>query len=100
MKPDTETERSAKAGTITMDEIWIQGGRRLQGSVACGGSKNATLPVLAAAMLAPGRYRFTNVPHLMDVSTMVKMLGRFGITSERPEKNTLLIDTRNQQSSG
>ncbi len=97
MKPEIETERDAKAGTIAMDEIWIQGGRRLQGRVACGGSKNATLPVLAAAMLAPGRYRFTNVPDLMDVATMVKMLGRFGITGERPEKNTLLIDTLNQQ---
>ncbi len=97
MKPNTETERHAKAGTITMDEIWIQGGRRLKGRVACGGSKNATLPVLAAAMLAPGRYRFTNVPDLMDVATMVKMLGRFGIKSERAETNTLLIDTTNQQ---
>ncbi|HEY6571845.1 MAG TPA: hypothetical protein VI198_00895, partial [Candidatus Eisenbacteria bacterium] len=85
MKPEIAMERDAKAGTKTMDEIWIQGGRRLQGRVACGGSKNATLPVLAAAMLAPGRYRFTNVPDLMDVATMVKMLGRFGITGERPE---------------
>ena len=76
MKPNTETERDAKPGTITMDEIWIQGGRRLQGRVACGGSKNATLPILAAAMLAPGRYRFTNVPDLMDVATMVKMKAR------------------------
>ncbi|MEK7316649.1 MAG: UDP-N-acetylglucosamine 1-carboxyvinyltransferase, partial [Candidatus Eisenbacteria bacterium] len=59
--------------------------------------KNATLPVLAAAMLAPGRYTLTNVPDLMDVATMAKMLGQFGITSERPEKNTLLIDTRNQR---
>ena len=97
MKPNIEAERDAKAGTITMDEIWIQGGRRLQGRVACGGSKNATLPVLAAAMLAPGRYTLTNVPDLMDVATMAKMLGQFGITSERPEKNTLLIDTRNQR---
>ncbi len=97
MKPNIEAERDAKAGTITMDEIWIQGGRRLQGRVACGGSKNATLPVLAAAMLAPGRYTFTNVPDLMDVATMAKMLGQFGITSERPEKNTLLIGTRNQR---
>ncbi|HET9951692.1 MAG TPA: UDP-N-acetylglucosamine 1-carboxyvinyltransferase [Candidatus Eisenbacteria bacterium] len=80
-----------------MDEIWIQGGRRLQGRVACGGSKNATLPVLAAAMLAPGRYRFSNVPDLKDVSTMVDMLGRFGITGERPEKNTLIVDTRRQE---
>jgi len=80
-----------------MDEIWIQGGRRLQGRVACGGSKNATLPVLAAAMLAPGTYRFSNVPDLKDISTMVEMLGRFGITGERPEKNTLIVDTSRQE---
>jgi UDP-N-acetylglucosamine 1-carboxyvinyltransferase len=94
----TEAEGDARGGTKGMDEIWIQGGRRLEGSVACGGSKNATLPVLAAAMLSPGQYRFTNVPDLKDVGTMVEMLRRFGITGERAgsEKNTLLVDTRNQ----
>src|SRR5689334_7118796 len=98
MKPESRigTERDEQTEIKSMDEIWIQGGRRLQGRIACGGSKNATLPVLAAAMLAPGSYRFTNVPHLKDVSTMVEMLGRFGITAERPETNTLVIDTRRQ----
>ena len=91
------SDKNEKSGIKSMDEIWIQGGRRLQGTVACGGSKNATLPVLAAAMLAPGRYRFTNVPALKDVATMVDMLARFGITSERPEKNTLVIDTNKQE---
>src|SRR5512140_3533585 len=99
MKPQIgiDIEQDEKTGLKPMDEIWIQGGRRLQGRVACGGSKNATLPVLAAAMLAPGRYRFSNVPDLKDVSTMVEMLGRFGITGERPETNTLIVDTNRQE---
>ncbi len=97
MKPELDLERAKKVGTKTMDEIWIQGGRSLKGTVSCGGSKNATLPILAAVLLAEGRYRLTNVPHLMDVTTMVKMLGRFGVTSERPDTHTMVIDTRQQQ---
>ena len=97
MKPELDQERAKKAGTKTMDEIWIQGGRPLKGSVACGGSKNATLPILAAVLLAEGRYNLTNVPHLMDVTTMAKMLGRFGVTSERTDAHTMVIDTRRQR---
>jgi UDP-N-acetylglucosamine 1-carboxyvinyltransferase len=101
MKPELGTDRrqadrrKSEVGQ-SMDEIWIQGGRDLSGSVACGGSKNATLPVLAALLLADGRTRLTNVPDLMDVSTMVRMLGRFGVTSERPESHTLIVDTSRQ----
>jgi UDP-N-acetylglucosamine 1-carboxyvinyltransferase len=80
-----------------MDEIWVQGGRRLSGSVAVGGSKNATLPVLAATLLASGIYRFTNVPDLKDVATMLEMLGRFGVRSRRTGPHALEVDTRSQQ---
>ncbi|HKQ19573.1 MAG TPA: UDP-N-acetylglucosamine 1-carboxyvinyltransferase [Candidatus Eisenbacteria bacterium] len=80
-----------------MDEIWVQGGQRLSGSVAAGGSKNATLPVLAATLLAPGVYRFTNVPVLKDIATMLQMLARFGVTSRRTDSHSIEIDTRNQQ---
>jgi UDP-N-acetylglucosamine 1-carboxyvinyltransferase len=97
MKPELDAERAKAVGPKTMDEIWIQGGRALKGTVACGGSKNATLPVLAALLLAEGEYRLTNVPDLMDVSTMMKMLGRFGVVSRRSEAHTLVIDTRRQQ---
>ncbi|HET7904933.1 MAG TPA: UDP-N-acetylglucosamine 1-carboxyvinyltransferase [Candidatus Eisenbacteria bacterium] len=102
MKPEIgvdrrQGERRQSEAPKSMDEIWIQGGRDLAGSVACGGSKNATLPVLAALLLADGQTRLTNVPNLMDVSTMVKMLGRFGVTSQRTEPHTLLVDTSRQQ---
>ena len=50
-----ESKTTASKGTVTgMDEIWVRGGKRLSGSVRASGSKNATLPVLAAALLAPG----------------------------------------------
>jgi UDP-N-acetylglucosamine 1-carboxyvinyltransferase len=89
---------AAKKGTATgMDEIWIRGGKRLKGSVRASGSKNATLPVLAAALLAPGVYRFTNVPALKDIHTMLEMLGVFGVTSRRVAADTVEVDTRNQR---
>jgi len=52
-----------------MDEVWIEGGRKLKGMVAVSGSKNATLPILTATLLAPGIYRFTNVPALRIFAT-------------------------------
>ncbi|HEV8129053.1 MAG TPA: UDP-N-acetylglucosamine 1-carboxyvinyltransferase [Candidatus Eisenbacteria bacterium] len=80
-----------------MDEIWIRGGKKLKGSVRVSGSKNATLPVLAATLLAPGTYRFTNVPALKDIQTMLEMLGVFGVTSRRLSADAVEVDTRNQR---
>ncbi len=91
---EREQDTAPEATATTMDEIWIQGNRKLRGSVAVGGSKNATLPILAATLLAPGLYRFTNVPDLKDVSTMLQMLSRFGIVSRRVAPHEITVDTR------
>ena len=91
-QPEREKDAGVEVGARTMDEIWVQGGRRLQGSVPVGGSKNATLPVLAATLLVPGVYRFTNVPNLKDVATMAEMLQRFGVTSRRESSHALTVD--------
>src|SRR3990172_638768 len=77
-----------------MDEIWIQGGRRLSGTVAVSGSKNATLPVLTATLLAPGVYKFKNVPTLKDIATMLELLTLFGVKSRREADHTLVVDSR------
>jgi UDP-N-acetylglucosamine 1-carboxyvinyltransferase len=94
MKTERALERDEKAAAISMDEIRVLGGHRLQGSVAVGGSKNATLPVLAATLLASGVYRFTNVPELKDVATMLEMLSRFGVVSRRTGPHEITVDTR------
>ncbi len=61
-----------------MDRLQIQGGTPLQGEVRISGAKNATLPILAGALLADGPVVVGNVPHLKDVTTTVELLGGHG----------------------
>jgi UDP-N-acetylglucosamine 1-carboxyvinyltransferase len=65
-----------------MDKLVIEGGRRLAGNVRISGAKNAALPAMAAALLAPGRSRLTNVPDLQDVRTMCRLLEHLGASCE------------------
>jgi len=62
-----------------MDKIVIRGGERLIGEVEASGSKNATLPIFAASLLAEGVNLFHNVPKLKDVQTIVKVLKNLGV---------------------
>ena len=62
-----------------MEKLAIRGGPALQGDVSISGAKNATLPILAGALLSSGKVRVANVPHLRDVTTMVQLLGRMGV---------------------
>lgn len=62
-----------------MDKLEIIGGTRLAGEVSVSGAKNAALPILAATLLADGPVVLSNVPHLNDVTTTVKLLRRLGV---------------------
>ncbi len=62
-----------------MDKIVIKGGQRIIGEVEVSGSKNATLPVFAATLLTEKVNCFHNVPNLMDVQTIAKVLGNLGV---------------------
>ena len=62
-----------------MDAFRILGGRPLHGTTTVGGSKNAALPILAAALLIPGRILLRRVPHLRDVVTMQRVLEHLGV---------------------
>ncbi len=66
-----------------MDKLRIEGGRPLKGSIPISGAKNAALPILAASLLAEKPLLVSNVPHLQDVSTMLRLLQRMGVRSER-----------------
>ena len=68
-----------------MDAIEIHGGVALSGEVFVSGSKNATLPMLCAALLAPGRSRFFDVPDLADLRTMGRLLSFMGVKVAREE---------------
>jgi len=64
-----------------MDKIVIQGGRPLRGKVKISGSKNSALPLMAASLLTKERVVLTNVPNLMDIRTMIKLLNHLGVGS-------------------
>ncbi len=64
-----------------MDKLLIDGGTPLRGTVPVSGAKNAALPILIATVLAPGEHRLGNIPDLVDVSSMLSLLGRIGCPS-------------------
>jgi UDP-N-acetylglucosamine 1-carboxyvinyltransferase len=66
-----------------MDKLLIHGGRRLRGDVQISGAKNAALPILCAGLLVPGVFEVDNVPQLQDVTTVLELLTRMGVTVER-----------------
>ena len=61
-----------------MQKIVVTGGKSLHGEVAISGAKNAVLPILCATLLADEPVEITNVPHLHDVVTTVKLLSELG----------------------
>lgn len=75
-----------------MDKLAISGGRRLEGEVRISGAKNATLPILAAAILTDEQVTVGNVPHLNDVTTTIALLGRMGIQVTMHEGMRLEVD--------
>lgn len=76
-----------------MDKFIIHGGKRLNGSVAISGAKNASLALMPAAMLASGTFHLTNTPNLRDVATMSSLLKSMGMKIELKD-HTLTLDTR------
>lgn len=76
-----------------MDSFVITGPVRLEGRVEVSGAKNAVLPVMTAALLAPGVSTIRRVPHLRDTETMAHLLRVLGARVEH-ERGTMRIDAR------
>jgi len=76
-----------------VDKLQITGGLALEGEVRISGAKNATLPILAGALLADGPVTIGNVPHLQDVTTTIELLGRMGVTVTIDERMRIEVDS-------
>jgi len=61
-----------------MQKLEIKGGRKLFGTITISGSKNATLPILAATILTNKKITIKNIPIVKDVLTMVQLLSFMG----------------------
>jgi UDP-N-acetylglucosamine 1-carboxyvinyltransferase len=62
-----------------VDKLLVTGGRRLEGEARVSGAKNAALPILCAALLTEQALALDNVPRLMDIATMGKLLAQMGV---------------------
>ena len=60
-----------------MDKLEIIGGKKIQGSINISGSKNASLPILAATLLVD-KVRLHNIPLVKDIDTMLDLLSSLG----------------------
>jgi UDP-N-acetylglucosamine 1-carboxyvinyltransferase len=65
-----------------MDKLRVRGGKPLEGEARVSGAKNAALPILCASLLTEQSLVLTNVPSLMDVRTMAKLLAQMGVQAE------------------
>jgi len=76
-----------------MRKAIVTGGKRLSGTVTISGSKNAALPILAATILLHGETTITNVPNLLDIISMIRILRALGLRAEYFEPNTVKVYT-------
>ncbi|MGD9494769.1 MAG: UDP-N-acetylglucosamine 1-carboxyvinyltransferase [Armatimonadota bacterium] len=76
-----------------MSPIRIEGGVPLVGTVHVSGSKNGSLPLLAAALLVDGETVLHNIPHIRDIRTMIEMLRALGARAEFRDDGALVIDS-------
>jgi UDP-N-acetylglucosamine 1-carboxyvinyltransferase len=74
-----------------LDRFIIEGGHRLEGRVAAAGSKNSVLPIMAACLLAEEPSVIHNVPRVVDVRTMMRVLENLGVRVEL-RGHTLHVD--------
>ncbi len=80
-----------------MDKLLITGGKPLAGTLRVSGSKNSTLPILAATLLTTEPVRIRNVPHLNDVTTMLELLGTLGVEVVVDEKMAVEVSAAQQR---
>jgi len=69
-----------------MDFFRIEGGRRLSGRIGIEGSKNAALPMMAAALLTDKPVVLRNVAELSDVANMARLLDELGVSTRFAEQ--------------
>jgi len=80
-----------------MQKLIIKGNKKLSGSINISGSKNATLPILAATLLTDKVVTLKNVPFVQDVHTMINLLKFIGLNIEISKKSKTLKISSNRE---
>ena len=80
-----------------MQKLEIKGGKKISGIITISGSKNATLPILAATILTNKKVIIKNIPIVKDVITMMELLSAIGSSIKFDKKNKK-IEINNRKS--
>ena len=78
-----------------MQKLEVFGANKLKGQISISGSKNASLPILAATLLSDKKIYLRNLPKVKDIETMIHLLQSLG-SKTKFNKNFLMIDNSTQ----
>lgn len=76
-----------------MKYLKITGQKPLDGSITISGAKNAALPLLASTILAKNNVEICNLPDVVDINTLLKLLEMLGSSFSKIDKNCITINT-------
>ena len=79
-----------------MQKLEVLGANKLKGQVKISGSKNASLPILAATLLSKKKIILKNLPKVKDIQTMITLLRSLG-SKVRFNINQTIIDNTQQK---
>ncbi len=79
-----------------MQKLEVFGAKKLKGQINISGSKNASLPILAATLLSKNRITLKNLPKVKDIETMINLLQSLGSITKL-NKQSLIIDNSKQK---
>ena len=77
-----------------MDKLVIQGGIPIRGEARISGAKNAALPLMCASLLSEEPLSLSNLPHLRDVTTMLRLLGQMGVQVSLDDRTGVELQAR------
>ncbi len=77
-----------------MNAFEIRGGKTLSGEITPQGAKNEALQVLCAALLTDQKVTLHNVPNIIDVNLLIELISDMGAYIERPNANTVVIESK------
>ena len=84
---------------LILDMFCIEGGHPLRGTVRAGGSKNASLPIMAASLAIRGEVILDEIPQLRDIQTMQQLLQAIGASVEVGSNGRISVDANEVKSS-
>ncbi|MDA8537550.1 UDP-N-acetylglucosamine 1-carboxyvinyltransferase [Candidatus Pelagibacter bacterium] len=79
-----------------MKKLEVFGATKLKGQIKISGSKNASLPILAATLLSDRKISLKNIPRVKDVETMIKLLESMGSEVKMAKNNNALTIQNNK----